>query len=561
MKLFSAISNRSEGEQTCGKNLRPAREPAHGARTFLSARTGLQELADKNVRAPAHCGHKATMRDSGILRPFRESPVGGYGSRQHGFVPVKKRIRNSLANCLAGCLVFFFAICGSSAAEPSPNQSRNSDDLLELLDGSTLHGRLGSIDSGKGLSWIHPDAKQPIEFKPDNLSGIRFPSGEKTIAAPSASTCQFRFVNGDEFFGNLLALSETEMEVQTWFGGTFKTPRDSVHYIRFQPKGATALYEGPAGTEGWKFSQNPNSVGWVYRDGAFIGDSAGTLGRDLNLPDASRIEFDLEWKAPFNLLFSIYTSVTDGFNYNSSSYMYYLTPASISLQRISAGSGSTTLGRSDPIQAMIAKKKVHLEFRANKAENFLEVLVDGKPANQWTDSAGWVAKGTGLLIYAQNEGAGLKISNLRVYEWDGRPGAEVATNGRTGEDQLFLINRDKVLGKLKGLHDGKLQFATKEAALDIPLPRVTQVFFANDATNMAASSPWETQALVAGGGTISFALEKWSNEKISGQNKSFGKISLNTDSIRQLRFNPGKSKRQSEDMQAVEDLIWEGDEK
>lgn len=477
-----------------------------------------------------------------------------------GRVAAKKL--HGFAICLALGWFFFFTMPGNSAPFSATNSApENSGEFLELLDGSTLHGQLGSIEAGKGLSWIYPDAKQPIGLTPENLAAIRFPVGANTAVPDSESTCQFRFVNGDEFFGNLLSLNETELELQTWFGGKFKTSRDMVRSIRFQPKGANPIYEGPTGSEGWQIGRNPNTVGWEYRGGAFIGNSPGTLGRDLKLPDASRIEFDMSWSAPFNLLFCIYTGVTDGFNYNASSYMYYITPGNISLQRISAGSGSTTLGRSDPIPAMLSKKKVHLEFRANKEENFLEVLVDGKSANQWTDPAGWVGKGTGILLYAQTDGAAVKISNIKVYEWDGKPGPEVATNAVSGEDQLYLVNRDKVVGKVTGLRDGKLKITAREASLEIPLPRVTQIFFANMATNPVAPSPWEIQALVSGGGTISFALEKWSPEKVSGQNKTFGKISLNSRSIRQIRFNPGKLQLAAEDADPVQDLIWEGDEK
>ncbi|MEO6034227.1 MAG: hypothetical protein ABIQ35_03130 [Verrucomicrobiota bacterium] len=470
--------------------------------------------------------------------------------------------RPDLRRAISICFLLLLQIRGFGAdVIPTAGVPEKSSELLELLDGSTLHGKLRQIDSDKGLSWIYADAKQPIEFKPENLGAIRFPVPEITAAADTSSTCQFRFVNGDEFFGTLLALNETDLELQTWFSGKLKTPRGRLRSIRFQAKGAAAIYEGPTSRDGWQFGRNPNSVGWEYRDGAFIGNSAGTLGRDLKLPDASRIEFDLSWVAPFNLLFSIYTPVTDGFNYNTSCYMYYLTPGNISLQRISAGNGSTTLGRSEPIPAMLAKKKVHLEFRANKEENFLEVLVDGTPANQWTDSAGWAGKGSGVLLFAQMEGAGLKVSNIKVYEWDGKPGAEIATNTVSGEDQLYLVNRDKVSGKVLSLRDGKLQIATKGAALDVPLPRVTQIFFSSEMTNSVAPNPWEIQALVAGGGTISFALKNWNSETVSGQNKTFGKISLNSHSIRQIRFNPGKSKLAFDDVDPVENFIWEGDEK
>ena len=472
--------------------------------------------------------------------------------------------RNFRALCFGIGVVFsffFLEINGASAPVSSTNSpTEKSGELLELLDGSALHGRLRSIDSEKGLSWEHAGAKQPIEFKPENLAWIRFSSAEKSELKNSESTCQFRFANGDEFFGNLLSMDENELELQTWFGGKFKTPRALVRSLRFIPKGVTAIYEGPTGLEGWQLGKNLNSPGWEYLDGSFIGNSLGTIGRDLKLPDASRLEFDLAWNAPFTLLFSYYTGAFDGFNYSSSSYMFYLAPGTISLQRINAGVGTTTIGRSEPVAAMLAKKKAHLEFRANKEESFIEVLVDGKTVNQWKDQAGWVAKGSGILFYAQTEGAGMKISNLKVSEWDGRPGSEIATNALSREDQIYLVNHDKVSGKVTRLRDGKLQFAAAETSLDIPLSRVTQIFFANADTNSIAPSPWEIQASVSGGGTISFALEKWNNEKVFGQNKNFGKISLNPQSIRQIQFNPGKPKLASDEIDSANDLIWEGDE-
>src|SRR5690242_20573964 len=85
----------------------------------------------------------------------------------------------------------FFAICICvlvSCAVPNQAQENLSSEkltdapldrpsqLLEFLDGSSLHGRLRSIDSSKGLKWEHPDARQPIDFKSENIAAIRFPN-------------------------------------------------------------------------------------------------------------------------------------------------------------------------------------------------------------------------------------------------------------------------------------------------------------------------------------------------------------------------------------------------
>ncbi|MEO5803623.1 MAG: hypothetical protein ABIR24_08835 [Verrucomicrobiota bacterium] len=437
--------------------------------------------------------------------------------------------------------------------------TETASELLEFLDGSTLHGRLRAIDSDKGLRWEHPAAKQPIDFKPENIAWIRFPNANESAVPSSEPSCKFQFVNGDEFFGNFISLNENELELQTWFGGKFKTPRAMVRSIRFFPKGATPIYEGPTSLAGWNAGAPPNPQAWKYEDGAFIASGAGTIGRDLKLPDASRLEFDLAWSASFNLLFAYYTAGLTGFNYNSSSYMFYITPGNISLQRITAGTGSSTLGRSETIPAMLTKKKIHLEFRGNKEENFLEVLVDGKLVNQWKDTAGWVGKGSGVLFYSQNEGS-IKISNIKASEWDGKPGSEIATNAPSSEDQIHLANRDKVSGKVATLRDGNLKFTSATTVLEIPLQRISQIIFGGAATNPIVRAPWEIQASVSGGGTISFALEKWNNEQVSGQNRNFGKIALNSKSIRQIRFNLDQSKASDETI-SPDNVIWEADEK
>lgn len=428
---------------------------------------------------------------------------------------------------------------------------------LELLDGSILRGHLRGINSGEGLSWVHPNAKQPIIFKPENLAWIRFPQVTEAEAPASKANCQFRFSNGDEFFGNLVALSETDLEMETWFGGKFKTSRKALHSVRFFPKGVATVYEGPTGLEGWTLGKNQNPESWKFSDGALVANAAGTLGRDLQLPDASSLEFDLAWNAPFSLLFTFYTEAFEGFTHNTSSYMFYINPGSVSLQRIVGNAGSSSMGRTETIMSMLTKKSARMEFRGNKAENLLELLVDGKLVNQWKDTAGWVAKGSGVLFYAQTDGSNLKISNLKVSEWDGNPGSEITTNAPLSEDQILLVNRDKVSGKLIGLHEGKLKFTSAAGALEIPLQRVTQISLADARSDSNPTSPWEIQAAVTGGGKISFALEKWDGEKVFGQNKNFGAISLNLKSIRQIRFNSGKEKVSADRGSSPADLIWE----
>jgi hypothetical protein len=464
------------------------------------------------------------------------------------------------AICILVCVSFLTnaqTVTNSSASTNAPVETSGA--LLEFLDGSTLHGQLNSADSEKGLQWTYPDAKQPIHFKPENLAWIRFQKANEFVALASEPTCQFRFANGDEFYGTLLSLDDKEVELQAWFGAKFKTPRETVRSIRFLPRGRGMIYEGPTGLEGWQVGKTPSPQAWRYEDGAFVASASGTLGRELNLADASRLEFDLEWSAPFNFLLAFYTGVFDGFNYSHSCYMFYITPGNISLQRINAGSGSSVIGRTDTIAAMLSKQKARLEFRANKEANLLEVLVDGKSVGQWKDTAGWVAKGSGILFYAQNEG-GVKLSNIKASEWSGKSETEIATNALSSDDHIYLANRDKVSGKIAAFQNGKVKLNSTTAALEIPLQRVTQIFFGGANTNPVPRNLWEIQASISGGGTISFALEKWNNDQVLGQNKNFGKISLDPETIREVQFNLNQSKLALGKLSSPDDIIWEGDE-
>lgn len=448
--------------------------------------------------------------------------------------------------------VFFWQLIFAAATTNSA--------VLEFLDGSTLHGNLRSIDAERGLRWEYPAAKQPLEFKPDNLAWLRFPLAAQPVRN-AETTCQFRFANGDEFFGKLLSLDENEMGLQTWFGGKFTTPRAAVRALRFFPKGSSAFYEGPGGLEGWQVGKNFPVSPWRFHDGALVAAAPGTIGRDLQLPDASRVEFDLEWNAPFSLIFSFYTGILDGLNFNTSCYMFYINPGSISLQRLEAGVSSMTMGRTETIPELLAKKKTRLEFRADKSEKTLELLVDGKFVNQWKDNVGWMGKGPGILFFLQTEGAEVKISNIVAAEWDGRQRVDNGTNAPDLQDQIQLINRDKVSGKIIAVRDGKVKIASAPTPLEIPLERVTQIFFRGATTNATAGEPWEIQASVAGGGTISFALQKMGDGKILGENKNFGKISLNSESIRQIQFNPVQPGAGRGVAKPGEEIFWELDGK
>ena len=83
---------------------------------------------------------------------------------------------------------------------------------------------------------------------------------------------------------------------------------------------------------------------------------------------------------------------------------------------------------------------------------------------------------------------------------------------------------------------------TAQGKLDVPLTRITQIQMAGTNRAARASVPWDVRAYFAGGGSVSFQLTGWNQEKITGNSASLGQIALGSKSIRQIQFNLERQK-------------------
>lgn len=454
----------------------------------------------------------------------RSGPARSGGCRKPGLV------RRVAAGWIA--LTVFLGVVSVLADGNTPSG------VLEFLDGASLHGRLLSVNTGRGVGWEHAEARESIEFRPANLASILF-NDARTIVLESRPTCRFRFRNGDELYGNLSGIDADSVELETWFGGNLKAPRDSVQSLSFFWKGFSLLYEGPASAEGWVTSKGTR--GWQYRDGGFVTTEPGILGRNFHLPDDTSLGFDVEWNSPFTLGLTLCTETMDRFDYSVSSYMFYVSPGQISLQRMQSGVGVTSMGRAE-LPGMAGRNRMRLEFRASRGDGVLAVLADGKLVQRWKDAGGFVAKGGGVVFSSQMEGPKIRVSDIRVAEWDGRFETDRGTNAPPDKDVAFLVNRDSVMGELLSVRDGKARFKTAQASLEIPMKRLNDLALGRTNAPVPVTGPWEVRAHVAGGGAVAFQLDQWGPEKVMGTSATFGRIALNPGSIRRLQFNLEKTR-------------------
>ncbi len=450
--------------------------------------------------------------------------------------PARRPFRSPLVAILL--LVTLCLNLGAQVQPVVPEEATNAippivvGEALEFSDGSILHGKLRGMDRATGLKWEHPDALQPLQFRPDQLQQVRFHQHASSNAVPLP--CRFRFRNGDDLFGELLKLDETAAQVNTRFGTNLRVDRSALAAITFLSKHFNLLYEGPTGLQGW--STGKGGQPWKYREGAFITEHVGSIGRDVALPAASNIEFDVAWEGQLGLIVQAYTENIDRFDYSSASYMLYINANSVGIQRVSPETGISNLGNAQ-LPDSARKNSFHLELRASREEATLAIYIDGILLQKWKDNSGFAAKGPGVLFFSQHEGPRLKLGNIRVSEWDGKFEDSNRAEPTLTKDRLLLVNRDRVEGKIVGLKDGKLKIAAPDTSLDIPLARLTEINFANAEATREKHSPWFVRALLTGGEKLSFELDQWTAEKVSGTNGSFGRMEFSPANIRSLQFN------------------------
>jgi len=471
------------------------------------------------------------------------------------------------------------AAAAEAGAAPAPA------DQLQFLDGAVLHGALKGVDAARGLRWEHPDAKAAFDLLPAQVDFVRFPQAKSLALAPS---CHVRFAGGDDLFGSVAALEGETMEFKTWFGGTLKIPRAAIQTITFLPKSYAIVYEGPADASDWVigtgrqssgirimngngviinnagvggviingnvanalvFNANgqivsvgtapggpPGPANWTYRDGSFATASLGTLARNFNLTGSCTIEFDLTCNGPFSLLLDLYSTTLDRVQMNINSLIVELDSSQISLIRPGQGPVND-LHSANMTNFTTPGKPARITLHCNQEEHSLAVLVDGVEARRWTDLGAFNNLGTGFVAQCQSSGSTVKLSHFKVSKWQGRYEPDIAPANATNADLVSFINHDQAGGKVEGITGDQVDLSLDGNVLHIPTGRVRRIDFAQSSAVLEPRGPWEVRAVFPGGGSVSFQLEKWDGQSISGHSALFGAVAFPPGSIRQMQFN------------------------
>ncbi len=436
------------------------------------------------------------------------------------------------------------------AATTALGQAADSKSTIHFKNGDWLRGTLGAYDSASGVTWRHADTTAPMRFNIGQLTGITL-DGTAVGQLAAGNLCEVQLVNGDHFRGNLAGATAQHFLLDTWHAGRMQLLRGAVRKIAPLPKGLRTIFQGPENDDGWTHGKISNetigeSGNWRYHNGGFHAKAAASIARDLNLPERSHISFDLEWSGAMHLAFALYTDSLQPISLSTKEnepdfggfYSVQVNSYSVNLLPVKKHEPLTYLGQAT-VPGFRNKSKARLEFFASKPQRMIAVAIDGKLIRKWIDTRGFTGEGTGIRIVHQGRGA-VRISNLRVEEWDGRFKGPATHPVGSKDDLVKLVNNDRMQGRVDGVEGDKLNVTTPEGGFPVPLDRVKQIEPATSRT--AATMPLEhrVRAHFSDGSRLTFVLNRWAAAGVEAQSPDFGRATFKPGSIMHLEFQAEK---------------------
>ncbi|MCG3149368.1 MAG: hypothetical protein PCFJNLEI_02828 [Verrucomicrobiae bacterium] len=420
-----------------------------------------------------------------------------------------------------------------------PRPTGAADGLLRFRNGDSLHGELETIDATGQVEWRHAEASDPLRFSIRNVMQILL-AGQPPAAAPAARAgampATVVLTNGDTLRGDIVSLDAKTLTLATWFAGTLPIQRVMIRRITPVLGGEALVLDGIGSLADWKRGGTPEA--WQLRNAALVAVGYGSIGRDIRLPEQSRIEFDVTWQQPPVLLqIGLYGQRPDAVlgDGEGSGYWVVLAGATAQLQR-GAGHQLTQLGQVD-IRKFLRAGKLQVTLLADKLTKTIALRLNGEPVKAWTDPGAWSGTGGCLTFFSQSNGEqNMRISNLRVREWSGE--MEVAATPLPGkEDLVCLVNHDRVSGTVKTIEAGAVHVESPVAALTIPVERVAEIVFAGEQHERARRMAADVIAAFHDGGRVTVAMESVDAKVLTGTSENFGKVSLARDAFRELQLH------------------------
>lgn len=357
--------------------------------------------------------------------------------------------------------------------------------------------------------------------------------------------------NGDVVRGQLAAVTDEIVSIDTWYAGRLDFNRLMVSGLRIEPC-HDDLFRGPVSLDGWVQSGDPGA--WVYRRLALVSGAEGGIARPDVLPDECSVRFDVDWKSDSLHLKIILLSDDPETDHPESGYELSIQRRSVYLRNCSK---QRYLGSSSSSRELRENTRARIELRASAKNGRFMFLVNDKVIETWTDpDVGDGRFGRALHFVAQNANP-LRISNLRVGKWDGEvdesvaprvPGARLGIRGFQDDlpdleekpadtKRMELANSDSISGEVKSIADGMIAIETTLGEITVPVSRFRNLALKPVEQERAILRNGDIRAWFPDGSSMVFRLDSVEGGRLVGSSQNFGTAEFDMAAFSRIEFN------------------------
>lgn len=404
------------------------------------------------------------------------------------------------------------------------------------------------------LVWKSALLEESASFHLEKVLELSLPASEPDRAADHEAIVTL--TNGDSIRGQLAAVDDQTIALDTWFAGRLDFKRVMVKDVKIEEKTAF-LYRGPTGIEGW--IQSEESPAWKYERAAFRASAAGGIAREDLLTDECIISFDAAWKGDSIRMRVILFSDNAATDSPSSGYELSFQRGSVHLRNTKTQS---FLGSAQS-QALMENDRVRVEIRASMKSNRIALTINERLVEVWNDPDARKAEPGKALHFISGSPLPLRISNIRVASWDGvidkmpepqlgfgmmrfgLPGVreKPAPPPDTGEDdkdsgeRMELANGDTLTGEVTSIQNGNISIKTPLGDLKLPVSRLRSLALKPVEAERSIRRNGDVRAWFPDGSSIVFRLDDCGDDTLTGSSQNFGSATFHLAAFNRIEFN------------------------
>ncbi len=170
----------------------------------------------------------------------------------------------------------------AQAADPAGRE------IIELADGTLLHGALEQIDTVHGqILWRRDDASEPIAFSTADVSRLVI----EERGTPKSGRATVKLAGGNWFTGAMVEMRDGIAKFEIAGGLPISVNRARIEWIYFSDgPSAVDCYDGPTSGAGWA-----TGASWTFHNGALRASSPNVVSHKFDaLPDKVDYEVELD---------------------------------------------------------------------------------------------------------------------------------------------------------------------------------------------------------------------------------------------------------------------------